>query len=82
MEQAEFSAAIKGSPMKRVPRLHSGQAPLRGLKRNAAVVLGHFGTADDAGVLTRALEDPEPLVREHAEWALTRVAARDMEHGD
>jgi epoxyqueuosine reductase len=65
MTQAEFSAAFKGSPMKR--------AKLRGLKRNAAVVLGNVGTADDADVLTRALDDPEPLVREHAAWALARL---------
>ena len=64
MSQEEFSAAFKGSPMKR--------AKLRGLKRNAAVVLGNVGTADDADVLTRALDDEEPLVREHARWALDR----------
>jgi epoxyqueuosine reductase len=62
MTQPEFSAAFKGSPMKR--------AKLRGLKRNAAVVLGNVGTADDVDVLTRALDDEEPLVREHAAWAL------------
>jgi len=65
MSQAEFSAAFKGSPMKR--------AKLRGLKRNAAVVLGNVGTADDVDVLTRALDDDEPLVREHAAWALARL---------
>ena len=68
MTQPEFSAAFKGSPMKR--------AKLRGLKRNAAVVLGNVGTADDADVLTRALEDDEPLVREHAAWALRQLADR------
>ena len=68
MTQPEFSAAFKGSPMKR--------AKLRGLKRNAAVVLGNVGTADDADVLTRAAEDDEPLVREHAAWALRRLAGR------
>ena len=68
MTQPEFSAAFKGSPMKR--------AKLRGLKRNAAVVLGNVGTADDAGLLTRALDDPEPLVRDHAAWALRRLADR------
>jgi epoxyqueuosine reductase len=65
MSQEEFSAAFKGSPMKR--------AKLRGLQRNAAVVLGNVGTADDVDVLTRALDDPEPLVREHAAWALARL---------
>ena len=62
MSRPEFSAAFKGSPMKR--------AKLRGLKRNAAVVLGNVGTSDDVHVLARALDDSEPLVREHAAWAL------------
>ena len=65
MSQEEFSAAFKDSPMKR--------AKLRGLKRNAAVVLGNVGTAEDASVLERALHAPEPLVREHAAWALARL---------
>ena len=64
MTQEEFSAAFKGSPMKR--------AKLRGLKRKAAVVLGNVGTADDVDVLTHALDEDEPLVREHAAWALQR----------
>lgn len=38
MSQEEFSAAFKGSPMKR--------AKLRGLKRNAAVVLGNLGASE------------------------------------
>ena len=71
MTPEEFSVAFKGSPMKR--------AKLRGLKRNAAVVLGNVRTAsqmekvEDVQVLTRALDDPEPLVREHASWALRRA---------
>jgi epoxyqueuosine reductase len=65
MTRAEFSAAFKGSPMRR--------AKLGGLKRNAAVVLGNVGSTDDVDVLTRALDDPEPLVREHAAWALDRL---------
>jgi hypothetical protein len=27
-------------------------------------------------VLMRALDDPEPLVREHAAWALSRISER------
>ena len=68
MTQEEFSRAFTGSPMKR--------AKLRGLKRNAAVVLGNVGTSEDADVLTRALGDEEPLVREHVAWALARVERR------
>jgi epoxyqueuosine reductase len=65
MSQVEFSATFKGSPTKR--------AKLRGLKRNAAVVLGNVGTTEDTDVLARALDDPDPLVREHAAWALGRL---------
>lgn len=55
MSPEEFSAASRHSPMKR--------AKLRGLKRNAAVVLGNVGDERETGVLERALDDPEPLVR-------------------
>ena len=65
MTQEEFSAAFRGSPMKR--------AKLRGLERNAAVVLGNVGRVADVPVLEQALEDEEPLVREHAAWALARL---------
>ena len=73
MTQEEFSAAFRGSPMKR--------AKLRGLKRNAAVVLGNVGTAANFDVLTHALADDEPLVREHAAWALERLRAGDARAG-
>jgi len=49
------------------------RATLRGLKRNAAVVLGNVGAIEGADVLTRALDDAEPLVREHAAWTLGRL---------
>jgi epoxyqueuosine reductase len=49
------------------------RAKLRGLKRNAAVVLGNVGTVEDVPVLRQALGDPEPLVREHAAWALAQI---------
>ena len=71
MSDGDFRTAFARSPMKR--------AKLRGLKRNAAVALGNVGTADDVDVLARALDDPEPLVREHLAWALARIAARDGE---
>lgn len=70
MSQPEFSAAFKGSPMKR--------AKLRGLKRNAAVVLGNVGTGRDVDALERALDDPERLVREHAAWAIARLRAGEV----
>lgn len=65
MSQSEFSVVFKGSPMKR--------AKLRGLKRNAAVMLGNVGSPDDVPALVAPLSDDEPLVRSHAAWALGRL---------
>jgi epoxyqueuosine reductase len=67
MSQEDFATAFRRSPMKR--------AKLKGLKRNAAVVLGNVGTMADAPVLRQALADSELLVREHAAWALGRIVA-------
>ncbi|MGI8498111.1 MAG: tRNA epoxyqueuosine(34) reductase QueG [Gemmatimonadaceae bacterium] len=69
MDDEGFRAAFKGSPMKR--------AKLRGLKRNAAVVLGNRGSPADVAVLAASLAHSEALVREHAEWALRRINALD-----
>ena len=43
------------------------------LLRNAAVALGNWGDERGVSLLRRALADPEPLVREHAAWALERM---------
>ena len=67
MTQEEFSRAFSKSPMKR--------AKLRGLKRNAAVVLGNVGSSADVPALVAALSDEEPLARGHAAWALGRVGS-------
>ena len=68
MSQAEFSAAFKYSPMKR--------AKLRGLQRNAVVVLGNVGTDDDVPLVEAMLQHDDLLLREHATWAVARNRAR------
>ncbi len=68
MSVTEFQQQFKGSPMKRAKR--------RGLARNAAVVLGNVGTSDDTPLLQAALAHDEPLVREHAQWALRSFGLR------
>jgi epoxyqueuosine reductase len=65
MDTEGYRAAFRGSAMKR--------AKLPAMKRNAAVVLGNVGTPEDVDVLTHALDHAEPLVREHAAWALRRL---------
>jgi epoxyqueuosine reductase len=68
MDIDAYRAAFRGSAIKR--------AKLPAMKRNAAVVLGNVGTAHDVDVLARALDGAEPLVREHAAWALSRISER------
>ena len=67
LDDERFRAAFRGSPMKR--------AKLRGLKRNAAVVLGNVGTIEDLPALTAVVIDSEPMVRDHAAWAADRIQA-------
>ena len=42
-------------------------------QRNAAIALGNQGDPDTVPILLVALEDPEPLVRGHAAWALGKI---------
>ena len=51
------------------------------LLRNAALVLGNTGGADALPALRAASDDPEPIVREAALWAIGRIAARLTETG-
>lgn len=45
-----------------------------GLLRNAAIVLGNRGDAAAAPALRRALADTDPVVRDAAAWALSRLS--------
>jgi len=59
----EFNRKFKGSPVKRSKR--------RGYLRNIAVALGNSKDPSAAPALRETLlNDPEPLVRGHAAWAL------------
>ena len=68
LDDAAFRARFQHSPIKRTKR--------RGLLRNVCVALGNLGDPRAVPALTHAAEtDPEPLVREHAQWALNRIRA-------
>ncbi len=41
------------------------------------MALGNWGAPEAVPTLVRALEDPEPLVRGHAAWALGRIGAAE-----
>ena len=61
----EFNKKFKNNPVKRAKR--------RGYLRNIAVALGNAGDPAAIPALENALEDIEPLVRDHAQWALDRI---------
>ncbi len=72
LTEDEFRAKFARSPIKRAKR--------RGLLRNVCVALGNVGGADALTALHHSAEfDPEPLVREHAEWAIAQIEAREQE---
>ena len=63
-----FRALFRKSPIKRIKR--------RGFLRNVCVALGNIGSGDDLPALRQAAEDPEPLIAEHAQWAIARIRER------
>ena len=63
-----FRALFRKSPIKRIKR--------RGFLRNVCVALGNVGTRDDLPALERAAQDAEPLIAEHAQWAIARIRGR------
>ena len=67
-DDESFQRNLRGSPMNRAKR--------RGLRRNAATVLGNVGDEEDIELLEAALLDREHMVSEHAEWALKQIRAR------
>ena len=52
------------------------RARYRGLLRNALVVAGNSGRPSLAPLVKRLAEGDDPLLAEHARWALARLAAR------
>jgi epoxyqueuosine reductase len=65
LDAPAFRARFKGTPIKRTKR--------RGLLRNAAVALGNWGDPQALPALKQALQDPEPLIRDHAAWAIDQI---------
>jgi epoxyqueuosine reductase len=65
LDEAGFRTMSRRSAIARARR--------RGFLRNVAVALGNAGGASARPALERLARDADPLVREHAEWALERI---------
>ena len=65
LDEAAFKSRFAGTPLLRTKR--------RGLLRNVCVALGNVGDPRAIPALTLAAQDPEPLIAEHAAWALRRI---------
>jgi epoxyqueuosine reductase len=60
-----FDRRFRASPLRRAKR--------RGLLRNVSVALANTGDHSHGPALERLSDDPDPVVREHARWALRRL---------
>ncbi len=68
LDDAGFKSKFAGTPPWRTKR--------RGLLRNVCVALGNVGDKSALPALAKAAHDPEPLIAEHARWAVEQIAAR------
>jgi epoxyqueuosine reductase len=66
---AGFKQRFRGTALERTKR--------RGLLRNVCVAMGNSGQKGFIPLLETLLDDEEPLVREHAAWALARLRDSD-----
>jgi epoxyqueuosine reductase len=66
--EADFARVFAGSPVARLK--------LRRWLRNVCVVLGNIGTRADHEALGRVAAGSDPMVSEHAEWAISEIEAR------
>ena len=68
LNETGFKSRFAGTPILRTKR--------RGLLRNVCVALGNTGDASALPALNQAAKDFEPLIAEHARWALERIQSR------
>ncbi len=74
----EWLAADGEELVRRYDRLYVPRHDARWLKRNALVAAGNVGIGDPEtrNAVATFAEDEDPLLREHAEWALARIEER------
>lgn len=64
----QFKERFRGTPLLRTKR--------RGVLRNVCVALGNIGDSTVLPALEKAAQDPEPLIAEHAAWAIAQIHQR------
>ena len=69
LDDEQFRRLFRKSPVRRIKR--------RGFLRNVCVALGNTGAPADIPALQKAVLDPEPLISEHARWAIQRILQRN-----
>ena len=67
LDEAGFKSRFAGTPILRTKR--------RGLLRNICVALGNTGDVSALPALQKAAGDAEPLIAEHARWAVERISS-------
>jgi epoxyqueuosine reductase len=65
LDDAEFKSRFVGTPILRTKR--------RGLLRNVCIALGNMGDDSVLPHLQKAAKDSEPLIAEHAQWAIEQI---------
>ena len=68
LDEAGFKSRFAGTPILRTKR--------RGLLRNVCVALGNTGDKSALPHLEKAAHDAEPLIAEHARWAMEEIKLR------
>jgi epoxyqueuosine reductase len=68
LDEAGFKSRFAGTPILRTKR--------RGLLRNVCVALGNSGNASALPALNQTAKDAEPLIAEHARWAMERIQGK------
>jgi epoxyqueuosine reductase len=68
LDEAGFKSRFAGTPILRPKR--------RGLLRNVCVALGNVGDQSTLPALQKAAGDAEPLIADHARWAMARIQSK------
>jgi epoxyqueuosine reductase len=71
MQPEKFRTVFRGSPVRR--------AKLSGLRRNAVIAMGNSGDKKFAPTLIKLSEDSDPVVAEHARWAVARLEQNSIQ---